>query len=284
MAPEHNARTRSFYDHESDDPSPGRRRRAAADWGVGEDIFDRMPSRRFKRADRRAEHRDEPEAGRFERRVSGPSQPRAADEWDEAPRYDDWSDAHERRQVAPRRDDWADDARGATGWDEEAPRREAAPARETSEWDEPRRQAAPARETSEWDEPRRQAAPPRERRPARRPAESWTEGVEGSVAVEGKRPIESWLAPERGESRTIVLEVGEPSADGPQAHIDIVEEAPARRTVVIKGQPDRLPAPRTQRPPRTAVERIGARPDRIVGYAVLLGFMLILIAILTTGQ
>ena len=54
MAPEHEARERAFYDHESDEPR--RRRRPAADWGVGEDIFDRMPSRRFTRAERRAEH------------------------------------------------------------------------------------------------------------------------------------------------------------------------------------------------------------------------------------
>jgi len=53
---------------------------------------------------------------------------------------------------------------------------------------------------------------------------------------------------------------------------------------VISGHPDRLPVVRTPRPPRTAVERIGARPDRIVGYAVLMGFALVLIAILTTGQ
>src|SRR3954469_25559225 len=57
MAPEHEARPRAaFYDHESEEPR--RRRRPAADWGVGEDIFDRMPSRRFARAERRAEHHE----------------------------------------------------------------------------------------------------------------------------------------------------------------------------------------------------------------------------------
>src|SRR3954469_14470748 len=87
MAPEHEAPARAFNDHESDEPSP-RRRRAAADWGVNEDIFDRMPSRRFKRPDRRADHHDEPDARRFERRVSGPALP--AEAWaDEAPRGED---------------------------------------------------------------------------------------------------------------------------------------------------------------------------------------------------
>jgi hypothetical protein len=227
MAQEHDAPAGAFYDHESSESAP-RRRRAAADWGVGEDIFDRMPSRRFKRTDRRAEHHEDLESRRFERRTSGPSPERS----EETPRRDDWADDHERRQVAPRRDDWP-------------------------------------------------AAPAADRRPARRPAESWTEGDEQSVPVEGKRPIESWLEPEPkheltlvpGESRTIVLGTSEPAP-----------EPPARRTVVISGHPDRLPVPRTPRPPRTAVERIGASPDRIVGYAVLLGFVLVLIAILTTGQ
>ena len=55
-------------------------------------------------------------------------------------------------------------------------------------------------------------SPPRRARIGeRRPAESWTAGDEGSVEVEGKRPIQSWLEPERGESRTIVLERSEPA-------------------------------------------------------------------------
>src|SRR5689334_10762615 len=100
MAPEHDARVRAFYDHESDEPSP-RRRRAAADWGVNEDIFDRMPSRRFKRGDRRAEHHEEFDGSpRFERRVSGPVRGGSRSEvaWtEEPPRRDDWGDEHERR-------------------------------------------------------------------------------------------------------------------------------------------------------------------------------------------
>src|SRR4051812_44931615 len=56
MAPDHEARLRAdFHDHEIDEPR--RRRRPAADWGVNEDIFDRMPSR-FARVNRRAEHHE----------------------------------------------------------------------------------------------------------------------------------------------------------------------------------------------------------------------------------
>ena len=62
-----------------------------------------------------------------------------------------------------------------------------------------------------------------------------------------------------------------------------IEAPPARRTVKITGHPDWVPARRAPRPPRTAIDRLGASPDRIVGYAVLLGFLLILIAVLTTG-
>jgi hypothetical protein len=116
------------------------------------------------------------------------------------------------------------------------------------------------------------------------------------VPVEdGKRSIDSWLAPDTGqelqlapgESRTIVLETAPDTADAIVTELaePTLQDAPAaRRTVTITGHPDRLPAPRAQRQPRTAIERIGASPDRIVGYAVLLGFVLVLIAVLTTGQ
>src|SRR5687768_15107347 len=52
--PDHEPRPRAVYDYSEDEPRPGRRRRQAADWGVGEEIFDHMPSRRFAR--RGAEH------------------------------------------------------------------------------------------------------------------------------------------------------------------------------------------------------------------------------------
>jgi hypothetical protein len=162
MAPEHEARTRVLYDHESDQPR--RRRHAVADWGVGEDIFDRMPSGRFGRAERRAEHH-----GRAESRTIVIERPVPAEEPHEA-------------------------------------------------------------------------------------GEAWGAG-------------EGWPADEPR------------AAEAPTA-----DESPARRTVVISGHPDRLPAPRPARPPRTAIERVGARPDRIVAYAVALGFLLVLIAVLTTGQ
>jgi hypothetical protein len=50
--PEHEVRgERAVYDHETEDPRGARRRGPVADWGVGEELFDRMPSprRRFGR-------------------------------------------------------------------------------------------------------------------------------------------------------------------------------------------------------------------------------------------
>jgi hypothetical protein len=47
---EHRARGRAVYDHTNDEPRPsGRRRRQVADWGVGEEMFDHLPGRRFER-------------------------------------------------------------------------------------------------------------------------------------------------------------------------------------------------------------------------------------------
>jgi hypothetical protein len=48
--PEHEAWGRAVYDHDNEDPrATGRRRRQVADWGVGEELFDHMPGRRFER-------------------------------------------------------------------------------------------------------------------------------------------------------------------------------------------------------------------------------------------
>lgn len=167
--PEREAPVRAFYDHESEEsPATGRRRRPVADWGVGEDVFDRMPSRRFTRADDRRPH--------AQTRVRG-----------------------------------GEETRG-----EETPRRA---------------------------EPRGGAEPPRS------PAE----------------PVDAAIAEP-------------PAAERPAA------PRAGRRTIVIGGHPEGAFAPRPRRPPLTAAERIGPRPDRIVAYMVALGFLLILIAILSAGH
>jgi hypothetical protein len=201
--PENEASIRAFYDHEIDEPrATGRRRRQVADWGVGEDVFDRLPSRRFARSERRGEEPGE----------------------------------HHR-----------------------APRAEDAPPREDLARSEPRR-------------------------PRHRPADDWLEEV-------SPRPAE---APETA-ARTIVIggaveeEIAPAIAQEEELSSEDVapprDEAPRpRRTIVICGHPDKLPAPRPRRPPKTALERVGASPDRLAAYAVGLGLLLILIAVLTTGH
>lgn len=52
--------SRALYDHDNDEPRPSGRRRRVADWGVSEELFDRMPGPRFER--RQAEH-DIPRGG-----------------------------------------------------------------------------------------------------------------------------------------------------------------------------------------------------------------------------
>src|SRR5262245_36335139 len=48
--PETEGPSRAVYDHSEDEQRPaGRRRRPVADWGVGEELFDGMPGRRFER-------------------------------------------------------------------------------------------------------------------------------------------------------------------------------------------------------------------------------------------
>jgi hypothetical protein len=48
------AHSRALYDHDNEEPRPSGRRRRVADWGVSEEMFDRMPGPRFQR--RQAEH------------------------------------------------------------------------------------------------------------------------------------------------------------------------------------------------------------------------------------
>jgi hypothetical protein len=229
--PENEARAGAFYDHETEEPrTTGRRRRQVADWGVGEDVFDRLPSRRFERRDHRHAPRREPEE-RPAREVA---------DWTDLRDDDAWADAPRTRRFAPAGDDGV--------------RR-----------DEPARRAtadAPVRRRPADEPPRRE----------RRPAADW-------LAEVTPRPAPDVELDEDG-GRTIVLGG---AVEGELAPLE--EETPKpRRTVVIGGHPDKLPAPRPRRPPRTAVERLGSSPDRIMAYAVALGLLLILIAVLTTSH
>jgi hypothetical protein len=234
--PDYEGRAPAFYDHETEEPrTTGRRRRQVADWGVGEDVFDRLPSRRFERRGEERRHaarhedfrREDDDAWAAE---SAPSERFARRDYpeqgivDEEPRLrDDRLD----EPVAPRQ------RRSAPDWLEETAPRDEAP-----------------QDFADW----------REEIPDPGDDEPDSDGLRTIViggAVEGEIP-----APD------------EPPAAAPRE----------RRTIIIGGHPDGLPVIRQRRPPRTAVERVGARPDRFVAYTVAMGFLLILIAILTTGN
>jgi len=191
-----------FYDHELEDGhATGRRRRPAADWGVGEELFDHMPSRRRFRAADAGARRD--------------------------------GSRHE----APRRDPHARTTRPAADFERPTDELEAAPVSVVD---------------AAW----------------------MTELAENAMPAPARRPEAT------PQPRTDAVEPDEP----PRAEIDVVERpAEGRRTVVIRGrgaEPQTAPR-RDRRPPRTVGERLGPRPDRVAAWAVALGVLLILIAILT---
>jgi hypothetical protein len=198
MSEHEGSAARAVYDHEVDDPRLGGRRRAVADWGVGEEIFDHMPRRRFRGNDsHRRDHHPRERRSRVDSAAADESRERRFEPTVEEPRQ---------RRFEPAVD--------------EPPERRFEPAA---------------------DEP--------------------------SIPELAADP--------------------QPADASPVAPIDLASDPIAerppegRRTVVIRGRgAEREWTPRV-RPPRTVGERIGPRPDRLAAWAVALGMLLILIAILT---
>ena len=130
-------------------------------------------------------------------------------------------------------------------------------------------------ELRDLDEP---AEPVFEREPAEAPDPHEADVPRGRV--DGRRTIPI------GKPEDVPSEIAAVTAD---RDLGEVEEpaAPERRTVKIGGRPEgsleaaRYQRDRSRRPPRTAHERIGARPDRLAMWAVALGILLILIAVLS---
>jgi hypothetical protein len=207
---------RAVYDHEVDEPHLAGRRRAVADWGVGEEIFDHLPRRRFRGSEgQRREHRPrERRGGRFEpagdERRAARTEP-AADE-----RFEPVIEDPRQERFEP------------TGGQRVEPAAAESP---FQSWD---------------DEPHRGGAAP---------------------AAEARLGPTSPISP---------LE------PAPEPAADFAEPPPeGRRTVVIRGRGAEPHWTPRVRPPRTVGERIGPRPDRLAAWAVALGMLLILIAILT---
>ena len=143
-------------------------------------------------------------------------------------------------------------------------------------------------------------APARERRFAREDAERRpgrdAEGLEGTAAEnpprggaeDGRRTIRI-DKPEDvpSEIAAITADRDLDGVEAPEPLRPLELAVPERRTVKIGGRPEgsleaaRYQRDRARRPPRTAHERIGARPDRLAMWAVALGLLLIVIAVLT---
>jgi hypothetical protein len=138
--------------------------------------------------------------------------------------------------------------------------------------------------------------------PGRRPADDW--GIDESFPrVRGRRFARSHEGPPRRRRRPVedwgVDKAFEPAAQPePVTHTEeiVAVDAPepevvteARRTIRINGRPGELSeiapftsAARRRRPPLTVEERLAGDPTRIIAWAVGLGMLLILIAILTS--
>jgi|GEM_PF-5912012 len=283
MSAEHEASGQPFYDHERD-PSSGvggrRRRIAVADWGVSEDVFDRMPGPRFAHKRRSTSQTIVIERG------ADVGAARVVDVDDEdARQVDDWLQPESRRHGDGA--DWSqpESRRHGDGadWSQLELRRggdgsEAQRQRGDADWRESEAEAD-ERVVADWLADAAPASAPR---------------ASASADAPRERPVADWFAPPAATSRTIVIERDDAGA----AYADIAAAMPAsapeptpagapepagRRTVVIAGRPGerQLPLPRARRP-RTAIDRLGPSPDRIVAYAVGLGVLLILIAILTS--
>jgi hypothetical protein len=221
--PEHEVRgDRAVYDIETEDPRGARRRRPAADWGVSEEIFDRMPSprRRFRSSDAPAPRRE--------------SHPREAREV---------HDVHEAEEPRARRFEPARE-RQAPREDERPRRRDLGVVRE-----------AAAREVAAREEALLE------------PTREFVLTQDVPAAEPGGREAL------RSEARSEVRRDTARAARGgsPRGGIE------GRRTVVISGQA----SPARRRPAPSVPERIGPRPDRLAAYAVALGLLLIIIALLS---
>jgi hypothetical protein len=246
--PEHEARARAVYDHTDDETGPaGRRRRQIADWGVGEELFDGMPGRRF---DRRGADHAIPRGGADDGRrtiVITEDDVRVEDEVPVA-EFASREDALEAR----RRHDavWAGDEPFA-----EEPADERFADERDAVWttDEPFADERDAVWTT--DEPFAEE-------PAGDPFAAAAEAFEA-----GGRFGEEPPAPARREPDGIVRGGVE-----------------GRRTVKIGGRPGEFQnASARRRPSRTVHERLGPRPDRIAAWAFALGLLLILIAVATAN-
>jgi hypothetical protein len=306
---EHEARGRAVYDHTNDEPRPsGRRRRQVADWGVGDEVFDHMPRRRFAHS-------------------GGADQPRRGDDHDEPPIPRGGADDGRRTivigehsdlpPVAPQRQD--DDETFTSR--EDALRSRAA---DDALWDGDEPFSRDRRDTVRGGD----APFSSDRRDTVRGGDEPTSKYDAVAAAwasddQSRGDDVAWRGddgPWRGDDGPWRGDApGGPVSDvGPASEVAIGGEELAgeahrrngangravartrvarpteavvrgaqggRRTVKIGGRPGEIPrSERPRRPPRSVSERLGARPDRVAAWAFALGLVLILVAILTASM
>jgi len=98
-----------------------------------------------------------------------------------------------------------------------------------------------------------------------------------SARPDRKREVVSWFDDDlpANRARATVTVAGRPDARG-QARLQVVEAPAASAT-----RPGRVVQVQRRRPPRRPVERLGARPDRIAMWALMMALALIAIAALS---
>jgi hypothetical protein len=246
---EHEVRSRAVYDHDKEEPRPaGRRRRQVADWGVGEEIFDHMPGRRFERRPHQDIPRGDAEDGRRTIVIETGDEELPSAKPARAVIEDEFATREEALRAREAHDQlWGGDEPFVT---DEQPVDDPAPERQVDEW-------------AAGDEPFAE--------PSAKPVSDEAEFVAASGGQHDTgefAPVAPWQEEDApGETDGVVR--------GGQA---------GRRTVKIGGRPAEFhgpPARARQRPPRAMHERLGPRPDRVAMWAFALGILLILIAVIT---
>jgi hypothetical protein len=127
----------------------------------------------------------------------------------------------------------------------------------------------------------------------RRQVESELRRLSGPLHSEGappRRAPEPALAPRRGQHADAHTHAHPAAAaDEPRRPRVRGTGAPGRATIELRGRT--IPAPAVPRPPqdmdrrrpaRRPIERVGARPDRVAMWALLMGLLLILVALGTS--
>jgi hypothetical protein len=172
------------------------------------------------------------------------------------------------RRAKPRHDGTAREASPADRYDGPRPVRAGAPvpSRSRVERDsyDPRRAAA---------DPRRAAADPRRAAadPSRAAAARATRAREAVASGRISDAYEEALSRRAPANRPVRASARAPDRRAPGMGV------PGRRTVTIQGRPSDRYAPK-RRPTRRPHERAGFKPDRVALWAVLLGFLLVLVA------